>query len=452
MAQAGIEEKFMSGVNRLLSMQTVNGGFSYWPGASEDTYWGTAYVTHVLLEGKEQGYPIPEERLDDALDFIERTLTNNPNKVDPKYGYSVAQSEPYMQYVLARAGRPRKGRLRYLIQNPPNDWGGMAEENLYLLKTALYLAGDRTYASDLKQPFEKKAVISDARVNGWNFWSDFRYRGVQLNLMEDLWPGSGEGEEVSQLIAHRLASTDNSWSFTTQELSWTVSALGKRSGGKANFKSASLVANGKTLKPFQKKKGDKTTDVTWKLRGASNAKSLQVDMKGLEGKVFAVVNVEGVKPGYPWKVGDHDVKVERSYVDADGNNLGLRGLHLGDVVYVKLTLTNLTSSKINNVVMLDRFGAGLEVENPRLGRGHANNIPLANKLWNLDYMDLRDDRVAFFGALQPGEKVHVIYSLRATVAGEFYTPPISAEAMYEPRQWSRHEGETIKISDPWDAI
>ena len=60
----------MHGVDRLLSMQTVEGGFSFWPGGTQPTYWGSAYVTHLLLEGKAAGYPIPQDRIDDALETL----------------------------------------------------------------------------------------------------------------------------------------------------------------------------------------------------------------------------------------------------------------------------------------------------------------------------------------------------------------------------------------------
>jgi len=65
---------------------------------------------------------------------------------------------------------------------------------------------------------------------------------------------------------------------------------------------------------------------------------------------------------------------------------------------------------------------------------------------------MRDDRIQFFGTLKPGETVHSVYELRAVTGGEFASPPVKAEAMYEPRYWSATGGGQIRILDPWKAM
>lgn len=441
---------FMHGVKRLLSMQTSSGGFSFWPGNDTPTYWGTAYVTHILLEGKQAGYPIAQQRIDDAVRFIETTLTNSPNKTDPKYGYSVAESEPYMQFVLAKAGRGRKGRVRQRIKRP----GKLSEENLYLLKAALYLAGDRSFEADLRQPYKDGTGISDVRRNGWSFYSELRFRGMQLNIMEELFPQSAEAHPLATAIAERLRASKRSHSLTTQEISWTASGLGQRSrGGGVTNSALQLVMDGKQLKPQVSKSEAKNAQrgVTWQVPAASAAKSLTLKAPGLKGSMFAVVTVDGINPKIPYSVGDHSLRVQRQYRGAEGTALDLSGVALGDLVHVELTLTNVRNERMQNVALVDRFAAGLEIENPRLGRGHSVSWVDHDKLWDTDYMNIRDDRVEFFGHLQPNQSVRVVYTLRAVTAGEFESPPVQAEAMYEPRYWSRRLGRPVVITGPWDA-
>jgi alpha-2-macroglobulin len=443
---ANISEKFMAGVNRILSMQTVDGGFAYWPGQTKNTYWGTAYATHVLLEGLDQGYPIPKERVDEALDFIERTLTNNPNLVDPKYGYSVAKSEPYMQYVLARAGRGRKARLRALIKSPPqSEYAELFEENLFLLKAALFLSGDRTYERSLQAAATKP--VENKRTNGWSFWSALRMKGLMLNLLEDLFPGSQPGELLSRKIVNKLRTGQQSHHFTTQDLSWTVSGLGKRASAPGQWKSVQLSGEGKVLQPLPKKASAKGADETWQVDGASGIKDLAVRINNLEGTAYAILTTEGVKPGVPYDVGDHTLAVSRRLMTPEGTTLSNQ-IDLGDLVFVELTLKNQSSKRIQNVVLLDRFAAGLEVENPRLGRSRGADF-ISGDLWETDYMDIRDDRIALFGHVDKGKTVKVYYALRATVAGRFHTPPVEATAMYDPEKWSRKEGDVLTIIDPW---
>ncbi len=449
---AGIEEKFMHGVNRLLSMQTSEGGFSYWPGETAPTYWGTAYVCHVFLLGRKLGYPIPEDRLDDALTFMEESLNRGDlSGRDAKYGYSVAKSEPYMQYVLALAGRDRKGRIKQLIDNPNPGWEELKGENLYLLKAALYLGGDRSYESDLKHP--GSIEISDRRTNGWSFWSELRTRGMMLDIMEELFPAGSDAEPLARNIAARLAR-DKSHYYTTQELSWCASALGRRASSAAeSWSEPELVMDGDVIEPLPKSAKAKGKQATWLIRGASGAKSLKLKVDRIKGGALsAMVTVEGIKLGEPYRPEDNSLKVRREYRRADGSSVSLEEVRLGDVIYVELTLSNLKNERIQNVALVDRFAAGLEIENPRLKRSHVTEWMERRTFWETDYINMRDDRIEMFGHLNPGETVKAVYVLRAVTAGEFNSPPVKAEAMYEPRYRSLSLGQPIKIIDPWKVL
>ena len=50
--EGALEDMVLSGINRIFSMETPSGGFSYWPGGTEPVEWGTAYATHMLLDAK----------------------------------------------------------------------------------------------------------------------------------------------------------------------------------------------------------------------------------------------------------------------------------------------------------------------------------------------------------------------------------------------------------------
>ena len=71
LAELKIEDMVLSGINRVLSMETPSGGFGYWPGATEPLEWATAYATHMLLDAKKAGYAVPDDRLAEVLDWIE---------------------------------------------------------------------------------------------------------------------------------------------------------------------------------------------------------------------------------------------------------------------------------------------------------------------------------------------------------------------------------------------
>ena len=443
-----IEEKFMHGVRRLFSMQTVDGGFSYWPGQSASTYWGTAYATHVLLEGVDAGYPINEDRLMNAVSFMDRAIQYNRGRTDSRYGYSVAKSEPYMLFVLAKAGKKHTERIRTLIREPDSSWGEIKQENIFLLKAALYISGDRTYENDLKTA---SLDMKNVRTNGWTYWSALRTRGMMLNILEDLFPNSEATEGLARSIADRLGN--DSRYYTTQELSWCVSGLGKRAGSAAkNWSKPVLTMNGQFIEPLPSEMKD-ATRTTWQISGASGAKTLDLKVEDIEGgKLYALIQVEGIKPGEAYETGDNGIVVTREYLDGKGNPIELTEMGLGDLVYVKLTLENLTSERILNIAMVDRFGAGFEVENPRLNREHAIGWADPKTQWETEYVNIRDDRVAQFGRLEANQKVTSVYVMRAVLSGRFHIPPVRAEAMYEPTVFSQKTGDKAVVYDPWNAI
>jgi alpha-2-macroglobulin len=121
---------------------------------------------------------------------------------------------------------------------------------------------------------------------------------------------------------------------------------------------------------------------------------------------------------------------------------------LGETFAVELTLTNKHADRVQNLALVDRLPAGWEVENPRLGRGGA--LSWVGEAWKTDALNLRDDRVELFGAVERGQTVTFVYTVRAVTAGTFTQPPVEAEAMYDPRVWAREDGQVVKVAGPWD--
>src|SRR4029079_6525212 len=141
------------------------------------------------------------------------------------------------------------------------------------------------------------------------------------------------------------------------------------------------------------------------------------------------------------------LKLERRWLGAGGEELTGSGsndpsnIELGDLVYVELTLHNTSGERMSNIALVDRIPAGWEIENPRLGRSDATPEWVdADRIWEADHLDLRDDRGEGFGQLQKGEVRQVIYAVRAVTAGKFELPSAEAEAMYDPRSWARTRG------------
>ena len=458
-AEGEVEDMVQHGIDRLLSMQTPSGGFSYWPGSSEPVYWGTAYATHLLLDAARLDYEVPRQSLDDALAWMERQISNHfeagRHRGD---GYS-SNAEPYLHYVLALGGKARKARIERLVAEiGPRPVSGEAREWLYMLQAALYMAGDQRYEAELRRP--DTSPVTGERTNGWSFYSDRRRRGFMLSTLIDLFGRTEDAEPLANLVAEALRGERSRW-YTTQELVWGITGLGKYVEPGADFEPPVLVAGGRPVEPSPAGRpprggsgGDRrpSNDRTWNLARASEYTDLVLDVPAKsDGKLWLILTSEGVRENAEAPVGGEGLILRRRYRDAAGAAVDFTaGTHaLGDLVYVELVLTNSSPERIANVALVDRVPAGWEIENPRLGRGTTPDWVRSDQLWTIDHLDLRDDRLEVFGHLERGASATVVYAVRATTAGRFTVPPSEAEAMYDPRIWARQAGRVIDVAGPW---
>ncbi|WP_408890934.1 alpha-2-macroglobulin family protein [Myxococcus faecalis] len=447
-----VGDMVLAGINRVLSMQTPSGGFGYWPGAMEPQLWGTAYATHMLLDAQKQKFPVPQDRLDDALLWMGNTLNSLEGNATARDYHG--SSEAYMHYVLALSGKGRKARVQKLVDALAESakkapLKGEQREEDYMLKAALWLAGDRRYEKELRSP--DLSPVTEERSNSWSFYSDRRRRGFMLSTYQDLFGTDAAGEPLAAMVASALSSSPSSW-YTTQELVWGITGLGKRLKGAAtSFTPPTLTVDGKEVAAKQAKDA-RASDRTWALARASERKSLQLDLKEKSaGTLFLVLSSEGVRSEGPPRVGGEGLKLSRKYRGQDGSEVDLKSapVALAQLVYVELELTNTTAERVQNIALVDRLPAGWEIENARLGRGGSVDWVQADALWTPDYVNIRDDRMEVFGALGARESKKIVYAVRAVTAGAFTLPTAEAEAMYDPRLWAREAGGTVQVSGPW---
>jgi alpha-2-macroglobulin len=452
LAEMKIEDMVLAGITRIFSMETPSGGFGYWPGATEPLEWATAYATDMLLDAKKAGYAVPEDRLKEVLGWIDGRVTayeRGEKIAHEPWNHYDEQSEAYLNYVLARAGRGKKGRIQALIDTYPKQAKGEIAEDLYTLKAALYLAGDRRYASDLKT-VDATPIVAE-RINSWSFYSDRRRRGFMLSEFFELFGADPAGETLAQRVADSLASEPSWGYYNTQELVWGVTGLGKwvtatAAKGAADGK---LTADGTVINPRTTK--IKSNDKTWSLIRASEYKSLTLDVPQATAGMWLVINSEGVRPGNDYKTGGNGMSVSRTYKTLDSTEVDLtKGtLHLGDLVFVEVDIENTSGATIQNIALVDRLPAGFEIENPRLGRTTKPDWVKDEDQWATDFMNMRDDRLEAFGSLPAYTSKKLVYTVRAVTAGKFTLPPIEAEAMYDATIWARAKGATAVIAGPW---
>jgi alpha-2-macroglobulin len=445
-AEGPVETKVQAGIDRLVSMQTPSGGFGAWPGDTEPLLWGTAYVVHLLHDAKALGYKVPERSLADAIDWLDRNAGTDG-------GYKFHGTTPgYVYYVLARVGKPHSATAIAMIQALPAapSADGSVEENRMLLQAAVQTAGDHRYAKQLENV--DLSPITEVRHNDWTYYSDLRRRGLTLAVFHELFGAKPAGIPLADLVADRLSSKPGGY-WVTNEIMWGVTGLGKFvQDPPKGLAPPKLSWDGKAI-PLAKTRAGKDGSWTWQVTGAASAKSLVVTVPaGAGDRLSLVASTEGVQPSRQLQVGGNGLTLKREVLDGTGSAADLLRHDVGDLLFVRLSLSNDTSAVMENVALVDPVPAGWEIENPRLGRGSVPDWVDADGLWTLEYMDLKDDRFQAFGKLEQGQTASVVYAVRAVTAGTFALRGASAEAMYDPRYWARTAAWTARVRADWAAI
>jgi hypothetical protein len=113
------------------------------------------------------------------------------------------------------------------------------------------------------------------------------------------------------------------------------------------------------------------------------------------------------------------LEIAREYLDREGK--AVTQLQQGQEVTVRLRIRAL-AEPVDNVAVIDLLPGGFEVLR--------DSVPRTAIGWRADYVDVREDRVVFYGRFDTTAR-ELSYRAKVTSAGQFVIPPPWAEAMYD---------------------
>ena len=415
-APGQVEHLLASGLARVCSMQTADGGFAAWPGYREDNPWLSAYATQLLVETKKSGFPVQKAPYEAALSYLRRQLDRPVVSGRLTGGVSERRAlelKAYCVYVLAAAGEPAFSWMTRL--------GELREE---LSVSARAHLGAALVASG--QGEESRALfdaglpsIAEGRETGGHLRSMSRDVALLLSALIDVSP---ESAQVAAL-ASRLDGlrVDGRWG-TTQENALALVAMGKYArllGAHPNDYVATVQVAGREPMVFSHEERRRVS-------GDLGGKEVTVAVSG-KGTLHCFWLAEGVPASGEVEEEDRGLEVRRRFLDRGGKALGDKALALGDTVVVEISV--LAEREVENVVVLDLLPAGFEIENPRLATSDGR-VKLRSTL-SPDRVEMRDDRMLLF-ARGPREKGVYYYVIRAVSAGRFRVPAVQGSCMYDP--------------------
>ena len=429
----GTDYFIMEGIAKLESMLLPSNYFAYWPGETYTHHWGSIYAAHFLVEARNAGYQVSDRVYDAMLEGLRREAKQSdersPREPGSGDGSYETQRVAYACYVLAAAGHPEKSTMVYLKNNRL-----LSDYSQFQLAGAFAFSGDLNTALSMLPTTVVPRSDDGVRESGGNLNSSVRAQAIMLDILAEVNPNHPSIPNLVKRLADS-ASNNNGW-YTTQENAFAFLALGKilKKQMESDY-TGTVMLNGEQFADF---------DATEHQYADENWGGTQVQMK-VEGtgNCYYYWTAAGVQSDSAIQEFDKELQVRRSYFSENGVPIEDGNFQHGDLLVAEITIEALTDT-LENVAVVDVLPAGFEIENPRLeSRAGVPWIP--KKGFQPDYMDIRDDRLIFFGKFPRQKKQKFYYALRAVTRGEFALPPVAAEAMYDPTKSSVASSGTIRV-------
>ncbi|MFA6233492.1 MAG: alpha-2-macroglobulin family protein, partial [Bacteroidota bacterium] len=407
-------------IRKVESMQLYDGSMAYWPGGSEHSWWGSAYAAHFLLEARNAQYRVSDQTAARLLRYLAKEAKKRETYDYVHYQGTGRTTELkarkeiiYSLYVLALAGKADLSTMNYYKGRPHL----LTRDTRYLLAGAFALSGKwNSYHQMIPGMFQAELP---ARESGGSFDSELRANAMMLNVLLEVDPGSKQIPDMLRWIAGRAEHM-----YSTQETAFVMLALGKAARRAASSDmTVAVMVDGKKRAGYD----GKSVTVSEKELG-SGAVTLKASGKG---EIYYYWSAEGIRKTGNVVEADAGMQVRRAWYDyRTKQSLSPNDLRQGQLVVCKISLGG-EGRSVDNVVVTDIIPAGCEIENTRLRASTDLDWPVANPL-NVQYMDVRDDRIILFTSLDGSGTKEYLYLMRVVNEGAFALPPIAAEAMYDP--------------------
>lgn len=420
-------------IAKLQSMQLSNGALSYWPGPGrEESYWGSVFAAHFLLEAKKAGFEVNANTLSHLTQYLKAKLQKRETEVlyynQNQTRQIASKSSIYSLYVLALAGEPQQATMNYYKGNLKQ----LAIDSRYLLGAAYSISGQLQAAKQVTPAAFEGEIASSAF--GGSFYSHIRDLGIALNALMETNPTDPQVPTLSRELSRYMQTRPY---LNTQEQVWGLLALGKQARlANQTVATATLTGGGKQVA------SSKGESVRADLRAYLNS-PLQLAVQG-KGLMYYFWEVQGLTADGSYVQEDAFLKVRRSYYDRSGAPITTNTFRQNDLVVVKLSLQSQWNGVVENVVITDMLPAGFEIENTRL-------VDLPELKWIkdeavADYLDYRDDRINLFTSAgsQPRD---FYYMVRAVSPGTYQLGPVQADAMYNGAFHSYNGAGVVKITE-----
>ncbi|MGH6926614.1 MAG: MG2 domain-containing protein [Propylenella sp.] len=418
-----IRERVEKAIAGVLGNQSASGSFGLWAPDGGDDLWLDAYVTDFLTRANQNGFRVPAEALELAVDNLKNRLAYAGDFE------SGGEDIAYVLYVLAANGRAAIGDLRYYAEAKLDAFTTpLAKAQI---GAALALYGDRLRADAV---FRAALADLDARevARRDDYGSGLRDGAAILTLASE---SRAEIDLVS--LATRVAEDRLAARYTsTQEDAWSLLAA------HALMQSVS--------QPRLSVNGEPVNGPLFRSLEAENLAAQPIVIANSGDRPVEVgMTVRGV-PATPEPAGGNFYELARSYYTLDGEAADLTAVEQGARLVVVLDVTT-SETEGARLVLDDPLPAGFEIDNPHiLSSGDVAALDWLDLSVSPAHVEFRADRFIAAWDLEPGGATafQFAYIVRATSPGAFLHPAALVEDMYRPERRARTDSGKVEVVGP----
>jgi uncharacterized protein YfaS (alpha-2-macroglobulin family) len=483
-----IEERMISGIQRLQQLQHYDGGFSFWRSDDQSFPYISVHAIHALARADAKGYKVPLEMLEKGKRYLEDIEGKFPENYSQESKWAIRSYAYYVRNLLKeneadsvvsfikQVGLEKLSPesigwlLSVLIDDKDIDSLRQVEIiKRHLLNRVTETAGAAHFVTDytdgeyvlLSSNRRADGVIlesllkaeeADKAANGKYDDDDDEdtppsarlsvadlnpkiVRGLLANRTKGRWENTQENVFILLALDKYFHVYENTTPNFTAKI-W----LGDAYAGQQNFKGRSVDSNLVSV----------PMDYLQKQKSAPN---LVLDKQG-DGRIYYRIGLNYAPKNLNIKSADYGFIVSRRYEAVDNaedvrqNTDGSWTIKSGARVRVQLEM--IAPTRRYHVALVDKLPAGLEIINSALATSEIvpreeYNYKKPKRGYWFEFQNLRDERAEAFTSLLWEGAWNYSYVARATTPGQFVVPPAKAEEMYHPETFGRSSTDFVNV-------
>jgi uncharacterized protein YfaS (alpha-2-macroglobulin family) len=431
-------------IRTLRTRQNAEGGFGMWTASVQADEFASVYAVHLMLEARERGENVPADMLQKGLDYIRQLAASPASELER------LRVRAYAAYLLTRQMVVTTPILTSIRETLEKRYPKLWQSDLAgaYLAAAYQLQKQERPASELIDQQVARLVRHPAQADDhrYYYYDALIHDAQALYLLARHFPARVKAlppDAMTALIKPIADGRYNTLSsaYLILALDAYANAVGPEAMGKLSITQIDAQGNKRALAlPENLVPRVPFTPGTVKL-GVANAANITS---------YYAVTETGFDKEVPKTEVRSGMEVLREFVDSAGKPVTT--IRVGDEVTVRLKFRAVGRANVPNVALVDLMPGGFEpvleapsepaADGQQAAAAATTSLPgLAGgrSNWQIDYADVREDRVVFYGNVSQGLS-ELSYRIKATNIGRFVVPPAYAESMYERGVQARSAG------------